>query len=713
MESWVKGAMTESVRRGRGVLSLLLSLVLVVSLTPLPQSRAQVAWADEGMAPEVQGQSSQLSTAELFTMADEWNTDDGYTIVRLYEGGAYSLSNVGFKLEGDTLHFKVLDESADAVLNDGSISSEEHMWNTQAMRESTAHVVVDGSSAIRVKGKSAKGMFKGFSLLETADMRLFDLSEATDLSEMFCNCSLLSSVNFEGVPKVTSVTKTTSMFGMPAGQDFNNALTSLDLSWLDTSQVTSLKSMFQSCCALATIEGIKNWDVSKVKSMERMFYRCDGLTELDLSGWETPGLKDDAMYEMFRYCESLKVLNLSQASIGDESTGRSSGDKDANYAFADCPALEELNLSSFDVSYLQGLKLSAAFENSSKLRKLTLGEGFAFDGGEYGTGLCTPPSDESFTGKWVRADSDGDLDGDGEPDPKTTDELTAGYGDNAATWAGTWMWEEVVPEVVQAENEWTIAPSIEGWVAGRTPNAPTGQALYGDVAFAYKPAGADDTAYAAAVPTQVGRYVMRASVDATEEYAGLTTEVEFAIRRAWVPGGEQPSNPTEPTDPVDPTGPTDPTDPVDPANPTNPTNPADPTNPTSPEDPMNPDVPDNPGDPDTPDSPTNPTATDTPGAPDSPSEADKPSTKAPTLLLPKGTPKGKSKIKLRWKAIDGAVQYDVYATRCGMTSAGEVRRVKQVLSTSKRTCKLTRLANGNKLRLGKMYKIRVKALDET
>ena len=112
MESWVKGAATESVWRGRGVLSLLLSLVLVVSLTPLPQSHAQVAWADEGVASEVQGQSPQLSAAELFTMADEWHTDDGYTIVRLYEGGDYLPSNVGFKLDGDTLHFKILDESA-------------------------------------------------------------------------------------------------------------------------------------------------------------------------------------------------------------------------------------------------------------------------------------------------------------------------------------------------------------------------------------------------------------------------------------------------------------------------------------------------------------------------------------------------------------------------------------------------------------------------
>ena len=59
-----------------------------------------------------------------------------------------------------------------------------------------------------------------------------------------------------------------------------NKMTSIDLSALDTSEVTNMFGMFGGCSSLTSLD-VSNFDTSKVTSMGEMFYDCRGLTSLD------------------------------------------------------------------------------------------------------------------------------------------------------------------------------------------------------------------------------------------------------------------------------------------------------------------------------------------------------------------------------------------------------------------------------------------------
>ena len=58
-----------------------------------------------------------------------------------------------------------------------------------------------------------------------------------------------------------------------------SALTSLDLSNFNTSQVTYMDGIFQNCDSLTSLD-LSNFDTSKVTSMNSMFWNCFDLEEI-------------------------------------------------------------------------------------------------------------------------------------------------------------------------------------------------------------------------------------------------------------------------------------------------------------------------------------------------------------------------------------------------------------------------------------------------
>ena len=87
------------------------------------------------------------------------------------------------------------------------------------------------------------------------------------------------------------------------------AMESLDLSGLDTSQVTDMKFMFSGCSSLTALD-LSGLDTSKVTDMKFMFFGCSALSSLDLSGLDTSKVTD--MGAMFVSCSSLSSLDLSR-----------------------------------------------------------------------------------------------------------------------------------------------------------------------------------------------------------------------------------------------------------------------------------------------------------------------------------------------------------------------------------------------------------------
>lgn len=109
----------------------------------------------------------------------------------------------------------------------------------------------------------------------------------------------IQSINFEG--KLTIKGSASGLFSnLPK-------LEKIDLTNVDTSNVTNMDNLFAFCSSLKEIDGIT--DTAKVNSMGAMFYNCSSLTTIDLSHLNTSNVT--CMIGMFKGCSSLTKLDLS------------------------------------------------------------------------------------------------------------------------------------------------------------------------------------------------------------------------------------------------------------------------------------------------------------------------------------------------------------------------------------------------------------------
>ena len=104
-------------------------------------------------------------------------------------------------------------------------------------------------------------------------------------------------------------------------------------------------------------------------------------------------------------------------------------------------------------------------------------------------------------------------------------------------------------------NEFTVAPSIQGWQAGQTASTPKAEAKYGTAVFYY--AAANGGTYTTTVPTEAGVYYMKAVVAAgTKEINGAELAYEQlnseAVRFVITAAGEPSVPGTEATTPSTP-----------------------------------------------------------------------------------------------------------------------------------------------------------------
>ena len=86
-------------------------------------------------------------------------------------------------------------------------------------------------------------------------------------------------------------------------------LTSVNLSELDTSETTTMESMFDSCGTSLKEFNFNEVNTGKVTNMSFMFENCYGVTTLDLSSFDTSNVTN--MKSMFYYCTDLTSLDLS------------------------------------------------------------------------------------------------------------------------------------------------------------------------------------------------------------------------------------------------------------------------------------------------------------------------------------------------------------------------------------------------------------------
>lgn len=91
-------------------------------------------------------------------------------------------------------------------------------------------------------------------------------------------------------------------------QDCQSLTTVEDLSGWDVRNVTDMKAMFQGCTSIPAFDSIYQWDVSSVTNMNSMFKGCTLMTTFDPSAWEIG--KSTDLGHMFE-STSLTAIDLS------------------------------------------------------------------------------------------------------------------------------------------------------------------------------------------------------------------------------------------------------------------------------------------------------------------------------------------------------------------------------------------------------------------
>ncbi len=189
------------------------------------------------------------------------------------------------------------------------------------------------------------GLFEGFENLEEADISNLDTSQVRNISWMFYGCKSMTSLDLSGLD-LSGVVNYAHMFGnctalksliLPNTNSSNatnmscmfcgcSSLEELDLSSFDLAFMVDASSMFMDCRALYKIAMPKRLAFIDGGDAIQMFYGCEKLGSLDLSGMEAFGsLKTD---NMLVDCSSLRLFSLPDFPIklprasGDGLSGR-------------------------------------------------------------------------------------------------------------------------------------------------------------------------------------------------------------------------------------------------------------------------------------------------------------------------------------------------------------------------------------------------------
>ena len=239
---------------------------------------------------------------------------------------------------------------------DGSVM----LWYTDKDNNSLYEISIGSENGSVEANTNGSGMFAYLDNVSTLDLSGLDTSNMTSMSKMFYNSKSLTNIDTSGF----DTSKVVNMNGMFWGC---NNLKNIDVSNFKTSKVIDMNNMFADCSSLTTLD-LSNFDTSNVLYMGNpysfsyggMFRNCSSLTNLNISSFNTSKVKQ--MSNMFSGCSSLVTLDLSNFDTSNV-TAMSS-------MFEKCTSLKNLNLSSFNTSKV--IYMDFMFSNCNSIEDLNL-----------------------------------------------------------------------------------------------------------------------------------------------------------------------------------------------------------------------------------------------------------------------------------------------------------------------------------------------------
>ena len=184
------------------------------------------------------------------------------------------------------------------------------------------------------------------------DASFRDFRPTTTAKWFFC-CEALKQIEGLEFLNTSEVTNMREMFYRCSG------LTSLDVSHFNTQNVTDMYGMFLGCSGLTSLD-VSHFNTQNVTEMQGMFLGCSGLTSLDVSHFNTQNVTE--MQGMFLGCSGLTSLDLKNFNTQNVTN--------MGEMFSGCYRLTSLDLSHFNTQNVT--KMSGMFNGCSGLTSLDL-----------------------------------------------------------------------------------------------------------------------------------------------------------------------------------------------------------------------------------------------------------------------------------------------------------------------------------------------------
>lgn len=217
-------------------------------------------------------------------------------------------------------------------------------------------------------------MFEGCTSLQTVNLTINTADKNVSMQSMFRKClSTLSNVTITG--DFSGISTSASMFyqcynlnilnlnhiSMEPGSS-SNELEKVNSVSKPFQNCEAFSYMFGDCKALDAIIGIEDWNTSQVKTMKGMFQNCSALPSIDVSHFNTSNVTDMSL--MFQNCSELTSIN------GLYKFDTSSCNN-FQYMFSACTKLKVIDISSFTTGKgTREVSIQGAFYNCSALETI-------------------------------------------------------------------------------------------------------------------------------------------------------------------------------------------------------------------------------------------------------------------------------------------------------------------------------------------------------
>ena len=179
----------------------------------------------------------------------------------------------------------------------------------------------------------------------------------SDSSNMFNNVQKAANIELSYIIDTRDVTSMYATFYNCSG------LTNLDVTGFNTEKVTTMQSMFYGCSGLTSID-VTGFNTENVTAINHMFCNCNKLMSIDVTGFNTENVT--TMNHMFYGCSGLTSIDVTGFNTEKVTTMQS--------MFYGCSGLTGLDLSSFDTSKVTTMWYM--FYNCNKLQTIYVSDNF-------------------------------------------------------------------------------------------------------------------------------------------------------------------------------------------------------------------------------------------------------------------------------------------------------------------------------------------------